>query len=68
MIASIGMTTIEDELWALTWARRQIDIDAMAETVARAVRGGPLDFRSRLLVCDALKGLEERWGTVRFEA
>jgi hypothetical protein len=57
------MSTVVDELWAMTWTRRQIDADALAKTLARLLRGGPHDFRTRLLARDTLQGLEERWGT-----
>ena len=60
------MTIVEDELWSLTWARRHIDADAMADVLGRALDGRPLDFRSRLLVRDALRGLQEFWGDERF--
>jgi hypothetical protein len=62
------MSTAADELWALTWARRHIDSNAVADRLAHLLRGGPLDFRTRLLVRDALVGLDEVWGRDRFSA
>jgi hypothetical protein len=56
------MTTVQDELWALTWARRHIDADALADAAVRALDGRPLDFRSRVLVRDVLRGLQTYWG------
>lgn len=57
------MSNVADELWAMTWTRRQIDADAVAGTLARLLRGGPQDFRTLLLVRDTLHALEERWGS-----
>ena len=61
------MVVVTDELWTLVLGRPQIDPERLAAAVARQVEQGQLDFRTRLLVRDALRSLRERWGMQRME-
>jgi hypothetical protein len=62
------MVVVADELWTLVLGRPQIDPDALAAAIVRAVVRGDLDFRTRLLIRDALDALRRRWGAPRVEA
>lgn len=59
------MTLATDDLWSLVQGRPQIDPDALAQTVSAIAGQGQLDFRTRLLVRDALWSLRRRWGSDR---
>ena len=54
------MVVVADELWTLVLGRPQIDPDALAAAIVRAVLRGDLDFRTRLLIRDALEALLRR--------
>jgi hypothetical protein len=52
------------DLWSLVWGKPTIDPTALAEAIDEAARG-ELDYRTRLLIRDAVDALEDYWGPER---
>lgn len=53
------------DLWSLVLNQQWIDAEDLAQAVQREVVAGRLDFRTRLLVRDAVRALENYWGHER---
>jgi hypothetical protein len=53
------------DLWTLALERPTIDPDELAAAIERQVGTGDLDFRTRLLIRDAVRALGEVWGDQR---
>src|SRR5437660_12421552 len=60
------MVALKKSLWNLVWGKPQVDPADLASAVASEVANEAFDFRTRLLIQDSLKALEEHWGTGRF--
>jgi hypothetical protein len=57
------------ELWDVVWGKPQVDPDALAGAVEReALREGPIDYRTRLMIRDSITALERYWGSDRLES
>jgi hypothetical protein len=54
-------------LWSLVWGNPQVDPADLASAVAAEAGNEPFDFRTRLLIQDSLRALEEYWGAGRFD-
>jgi hypothetical protein len=59
------MTIDAKDLWSLALGRPQIDPDDLAGDIVEQIRGGDLDFRTRLLIRDSMNGLRNYWGENR---
>src|SRR2546430_7972461 len=55
------------DLWPLALGSAQIDPAELAAAIERELSLPVLDFRTRLLIRDALAALEHVWGRPRFE-
>jgi hypothetical protein len=64
------MSVVEHDLWALTWNHPYIDPDALAAALEQQAKqpGEELDFRTRLLIRDSIRALENCWGADRTRA
>src|ERR1700733_1466105 len=62
-----GMSTVaaKSTLWALVDGSPWIDASALLAAVKAELSNGPLDFRTRLLVCDSYRALEHHWGAAK---
>jgi len=59
------MSAVTD-LWSLTWGQPHIDADHLAAAIEHeASHPDQLDFRTRLLIRDSVKALEQYWGASR---
>jgi hypothetical protein len=61
------MVAATKKLWNLVWGTPQVDPGDLAFAIAEEAGNESSDFRTRLLIQDGLKALEEHWGTGRFE-
>jgi len=53
--------------WALVWGQPFIDSERLAAAIENDLRRNPRpDFRTRLLVRDAARAIEQFWGSARF--
>jgi hypothetical protein len=50
------------DLWGLVWGKPEVDPEALARAIEAEVKAGELDFRTRLLIRDGTKALEQFWG------
>jgi hypothetical protein len=55
------------DLWSLVTGAAWIDPEALLDAIERQCREPALDFRTRLLVRDALSALRNRWGADRLD-
>src|SRR5687768_1213360 len=62
-----AMTTLTDDLWALTSGGRQVDPALLLAAIERQVAAGDLDFRTRLLIRDGVNAVAGYWGSDRVE-
>jgi hypothetical protein len=53
------------DLWGLVWGKPEVDPDLLAQAVEQAAGRDGLDFRTRLLIRDAIDALEAYWGLRR---
>jgi hypothetical protein len=57
------MPATATDLWSLTWGRPHIDPRDLAAAVEQqASRADELDFRTRLLIRDSVRAIEQCWG------
>ncbi|HMF15650.1 MAG TPA: DUF6036 family nucleotidyltransferase [Gemmataceae bacterium] len=61
------MVAATKKLWNLVWGTPQVDPGDLAYAIAEEAGNESSDFRTRLLIQDGLKALEEHWGAGRFE-
>jgi hypothetical protein len=61
------MVAATKKLWSLVWGSPQVDPGDLACAIAEEAGNEPFDFRTRLLIQDGLKALEQYWGAGRFE-
>jgi hypothetical protein len=61
------MTVVATDLWSMIPGGRQIDPAALSAGIERQVAAGDLDFRTRLLIRDAVNALAGYWGPERVE-
>jgi hypothetical protein len=54
-----------DDLWSLVLDRQYVDPAELAEAIQDQILRGDLDFRSRLLIRDAVEALRRHWGQQR---
>jgi hypothetical protein len=59
------MATRAPDLWSLVLDRQYVDPAELAEAIQDQVLRGDLDFRSRLLIRDAVVALRQYWGKER---
>jgi hypothetical protein len=52
-------------LWALVDGARWIDATALLDAIKQELSNTPLDFRTRLLLRDSYRALEQHWGSSR---
>lgn len=65
---SVAIGDKADELWGLIWCRPEVDPDALAGALVKALGADEPDFRTRLLIRDSADALERYWGTDRWMA
>jgi hypothetical protein len=53
------------DLWSLVWGKPHVDPSALAEAIDSEAARGELDYRTRLLIRDAVDALEDYWGAER---
>lgn len=56
------------DLWSLLQSRQAIDPDDLAGAISVQLDAAPHDYRTRLLIHDALLALQEHWPASRFDA
>lgn len=56
------------DLWSLLRSRHAIDPDDLAGAISVQIAAAPPDYRTRLLLRDALLALKEHWPADRFDA
>lgn len=62
------MSAAVDHLWSVVRLTPSVDATALARAVEEALGTSPLDYRTQLLVRDAVTALEAYWGAERFRA
>src|SRR5262245_43694863 len=55
------------DLWDLVWGKPAIDANQLAAALVREAGRDGLDFRTKLLIRDGAKALEEYWGHGRHQ-
>ena len=53
------------DLWSLVWGKPHVDPSALAEAIDAEAARPELDYRTRLLIRDAVDALEDYWGAER---
>ncbi len=55
------------ELWQLVWGKPEVDPTALTQAIEKELSNAPLDFRTRVLIRDSTKALENYWGPKRWQ-
>jgi hypothetical protein len=55
-------------IWELVWGRAEVDPDSLARALECELESAEQDFRTRLLIRDSTKALEEYWGASKMAA
>lgn len=58
----MSTSTVHPDIWSIVLDSPQIDAAELADSIEAAVLAGSLDFRTRLLIRDALTALARCWG------
>jgi phage-related protein len=61
------MVAATKSLWNLVWGKPQVDPTDLASAISAELDNEPFDFRTRLLIRDSLRALEQYWGTGQFD-
>lgn len=54
-------------LWALVWGRPEVDPTLLAQAIVEEAASPDLDFRTRVLIRDGTRALEQYWGAKRLD-
>jgi hypothetical protein len=61
---ALSMAIVAHDLWDLTWNYPYLDPDDLAAAIQHQVGlSDELDFRTRLLIRDSIRALEQHWGS-----